>query len=250
MINDSLGAISTAHLVHADRHPMKARSPECLQLAALHSMAVDFAKSGAPAEMPRSLRPKEYPDFMERWDKPTYISNGALGKLYRAAASRMQSAPAPSSSAQSSPVFDPDLEVPGFEEFLASAEECYDLYAEKLSTLMSYYGAEHEDEILTGNIRNRLLYLKKDNKRYFEMKDRIIDSVEGLHKEVQGWFRCRPKAEASRWASAWYRVTYHPEHRRPGKKQFWSFPWIICDELLKIKESSKRRTQQVDGAAA
>uniref|UniRef100_A0A453C5Y9 RNA-dependent RNA polymerase n=1 Tax=Aegilops tauschii subsp. strangulata TaxID=200361 RepID=A0A453C5Y9_AEGTS len=193
-----------AHLVHADRHPMKARSPECLQLAALHSMAVDFAKTGAPAEMPRSLRPKEYPDFMERWDKPTYISNGALGKLYRAAASRMQSAPAPSSLAQSSPAFDPDLEVPGFEEFLASAEECYDMYAEKLSTLMSYYGAEHEDEILTGNIRNRLLY----------------------------------------------RVTYHPEHRRPGKKQFWSFPWIVCDELLKIKESSKRCRQQVDGAAA
>ncbi|KAM3387514.1 hypothetical protein ACQJBY_010388 [Aegilops geniculata] len=250
MINDSLGAISTAHLVHADRHPMKARSPECLQLAALHSMAVDFAKSGAPAEMPRSLRPKEYPDFMERWDKPSCISNGALGKLYRAAASRMQSASAPSSSAQPSPAFDPDLEVPGFEEFLASAEECYDLYVEKLSTLMSYYGAEHEDEILTGNIRNRLLYLKKDNKRYFEMKDRIIDSVEGLHKEVQGWFRSRPKAEASRRASAWYRVTYHPDHRRPGKKQFWSFPWIVCDELLKIKESSKRRRQQVDGAAA
>nr|BAJ85295.1 predicted protein [Hordeum vulgare subsp. vulgare] len=250
MINDSLGAISTAHLVHADRHPMKARSPECLQLAALHSMAVDFAKSGAPAEMPRSLRPKEYPDFMERWDKPTYISNGPLGKLYRAAASRMQSAPAPSSSAQPIPAFDPDLEVPGFEEFLVSAEECYDLYAEKLSTLMSYYGTEHEDEILTGNIRNRLLYLKKDNKRYFEMKDRIIDSVEGLHKEVRGWFTSRPKAEAARRASAWYHMAYHPDHHQPGKRRFWSFPWIICDELLTIKESSRRHRQQVDGAAA
>uniref|UniRef100_A0A453IJW5 RNA-dependent RNA polymerase n=3 Tax=Aegilops tauschii subsp. strangulata TaxID=200361 RepID=A0A453IJW5_AEGTS len=237
MINDSLGAISTAHLVHADRHPMKARSPECLQLAALHSMAVDFAKSGAPAEMPRSLRPREYPDFMERWDKPMYISNGALGKLYRAAASQMQSSPAPS-FAQPNPVFDPDLEVPGFEEFLESAEECYDLYVEKLTALMGHYGAEQEDEILTGNIRNRLLYLKKDNKRYFEMKDRIIDSVEGLHKEARGWFTSRPKAEASRRASAWYRVTYHPDHRRREKKWFWSFPWIICDELLKIEESN------------
>ncbi|VAI07939.1 unnamed protein product [Triticum turgidum subsp. durum] len=236
MIN-SLGAISTAHLVHADRHPMKARSPECLQLAALHSMAVDFAKSGAPAEMPQSLRPREYPDFMERWDKPMYISNGALGKLYRAAASRMQSSPAPS-FAQPNPVFDPDLEVPGFEEFLESAEECYDLYTEKLSALMGHYGVEHEDKILTGNIRNRLLYLKKDNKRYFEMKDRIIDSVEGLHKEARGWFTSCPKAEAPRRASAWYRVSYHPDHRRREKKRFWSFPWIICDELLKIKESN------------
>ncbi|KAI4994503.1 hypothetical protein ZWY2020_034144 [Hordeum vulgare] len=173
---------------------------------------------------------------MERWDKPTYISNGALGKLYRPAASRMQSSPAPSSSAQPSPEFDPDLEVPGLEEFLASAEECYDPYAEKLSTLMGCYGTEHEDEILTGNIRNRLLYLKKGNMRYFEMKDRIIDSVEGLHKEVRGWFTSCPKAEAARRALAWYRVTYHADHRRPGKKPFWSFPWIVCDELLlKIK---------------
>lgn len=250
MISDSLGAISTAHLVHADRDPMKARSPECLQLAALHSMAVDFAKTGAPAEMPRSLRPREYPDFMERWEKPTYISNGVLGKLYRAAAGRMESSHALSSLAQSNPAFDPDLEVPGFEGFLESAEEYYDLYAEKLTTLMSYYGAEHEEEILTGNIRNKLLYLKRDNKRYFEMKDRIIDSVGGLHKEVLGLFKSHPKEEWPRMASAWYRVTYHPDHRRPEKKRFWSFPWIICDELLKIKESNaKQRMQRADDPA-
>uniref|UniRef100_A0ACD5UBK5 Uncharacterized protein n=1 Tax=Avena sativa TaxID=4498 RepID=A0ACD5UBK5_AVESA len=228
MINDSLGAISTAHLIHADRDPMKARSPECLQLATLHSMAVDFAKTGAPAEMPRSLRPREYPDFMERWEKPTYISNGVLGKLYRAAASRMESSRVLSSLSQSNPAFDSDLEVPGFEGLLELSEEYYDLYAEKLTNLMTFYGAEHEEEILTGNIRNKLLYLKRDNKRYFEMKDRIIDSVASLHKEVQGWFKSCPKEEASRMASAWYCVTYHLDHCRPEKKQFWSFPWIIA----------------------
>nr|AHL27587.1 RNA-dependent RNA polymerase 4 [Salvia miltiorrhiza] len=84
MISDTLGAISNAHLVHADREPEKALSPKCLELANLHSMAVDFAKTGAPAEMPRYLKPREFPDFMERWEKPTYVSHGALGKLYRA----------------------------------------------------------------------------------------------------------------------------------------------------------------------
>uniref|UniRef100_A0ACD5V714 Uncharacterized protein n=1 Tax=Avena sativa TaxID=4498 RepID=A0ACD5V714_AVESA len=207
-------------------------------------MAVDFAKTGAPAEMPRSLRPREYPDFMERWEKPTYISNGVLGKLYRAAASRMESSRVLSSLSQSNPAFDSDLEVPGFEGLLELAEEYYDLYAEKLTTLMTFYGAEHEEEILTGNIRNKLLYLKRDNKRYFEMKDRIIDSVASLHKEVQGWFKSCRKEEASRMASAWYCVTYHLDHRRPEKKQFWSFPWIICDELLKIKESNANQRRQ------
>jgi RNA-dependent RNA polymerase len=228
---------------------MKARSPECLQLAALHSMAVDFAKTGAPAEMPRSLRPREYPDFMERWEKLTYISNGVLGKLYRAAASRMESSHALSTLAQSNPAFDPDLEVRGFEEFLEPAEEYYDLYAEKLTTLMRYYGAEHEEEILTGNIRNKLLYLKRDNKRYFEMRDRIIDSVANLHKEVLGLFKSHQKEEWPRMASAWYRVTYHADHHRPEKKRFWSFPWIVCDELLKIKESNAKQRAEDAGPA-
>ncbi|PIA62130.1 hypothetical protein AQUCO_00200258v1 [Aquilegia coerulea] len=81
MISDNLGMIATAHLIHADREPEKARSPKCLQLATLHSMAVDFAKNGAPAEMPSALRPYEYPDFMEKEDKPTYESPGILGNL-------------------------------------------------------------------------------------------------------------------------------------------------------------------------
>ncbi|WRX16661.1 NB-ARC - like 10 [Theobroma cacao] len=41
-----------------------------LDLATLHSMAVDFAKTRAPAEMPRSLKPREFPNFMQRVDKP------------------------------------------------------------------------------------------------------------------------------------------------------------------------------------
>ncbi|RHN63531.1 putative RNA-directed RNA polymerase [Medicago truncatula] len=84
MIKDTLGAISTAHLVHADCESNKAKSRKCLELAELHSMAVDFAKTGALAEMPRVLKPKEFPDFMERFEKPMYVSKGVLGKLYRA----------------------------------------------------------------------------------------------------------------------------------------------------------------------
>ncbi|XVF50293.1 hypothetical protein PTKIN_Ptkin04bG0084700 [Pterospermum kingtungense] len=85
MINDTLGAISTAHLVHADREPDKARSENCLALATLHSMAVDFVKTGAPAETPRALKPRVFSDFMQRGDKPMYTSDRVLGKLYRVA---------------------------------------------------------------------------------------------------------------------------------------------------------------------
>ncbi|CAN0067020.1 unnamed protein product, partial [Laminaria digitata] len=52
LVNDNLGLIANAHLVHADKSPFGARSSECLKLAALHSTAVDFGKSGVPAVAP------------------------------------------------------------------------------------------------------------------------------------------------------------------------------------------------------
>ena len=123
MINDTLGAISTAHLVHADREPDNARSKKCLELANLHSMAVDFAKTGAPAEMPRVWKPKEFPDFMERVDKPMYTSNNVLGKLYRATVeSTVQGKPNLVQLEKfSKETYDNDLEVDGFEAFLEIA---------------------------------------------------------------------------------------------------------------------------------
>jgi RNA-dependent RNA polymerase len=36
----------------------------------LHSMAVDYPKTGIPAELTPELRTMEYPDFMENFKKP------------------------------------------------------------------------------------------------------------------------------------------------------------------------------------
>lgn len=90
MINDSLGIISNAHTVFADREPMKALSPPCIELAKLFSVAVDFPKTGVPAVIPSHLRVGEYPDFMEKPDKPSYVSQGIIGKLFRAVMGRSQ----------------------------------------------------------------------------------------------------------------------------------------------------------------
>ncbi|WRX20850.1 hypothetical protein QQP08_013337, partial [Theobroma cacao] len=47
-----------------------------LELETLHYMVVDFAKTTALAEMAQSLKPREFPDFMQRVDKPMYASLG------------------------------------------------------------------------------------------------------------------------------------------------------------------------------
>ncbi|KAE8801365.1 putative RNA-dependent RNA polymerase 2 [Hordeum vulgare] len=77
---------------------MKARSPECLQLATLHLMAVDFAKSGVPVEMPRSPRPKEYPytdgcfNYMSRSGGWGFVMRNSNGAAVGATAGRLDHA--------------------------------------------------------------------------------------------------------------------------------------------------------------
>lgn len=237
MINDNLGAISTAHMIHADREPDKAFNEKCLQLATLHSMAVDFAKTGAPAEMPRILKPREFPDFMGRVEKPMYISNGVLGKLYRAtvASKLLESSNSVWLEKIDQATYDHDLEVSGFEAFIKTAESHRDQFTEKLRAIMNYYGAESEDEILTGNLRIRAAYLQRDNRRYGDMKDRILLALKSLKKEAKEWFNSSCKVEEhQQMASAWYHVTYHPSYSQ-GTMKFLSFPWIKGDILLKIK---------------
>lgn len=56
-----------------------------LKLATLHSMAVDYVKTGEPARMPSDLNPRKWPHFMEKNHKPKeqiYVSHKVLGKLY------------------------------------------------------------------------------------------------------------------------------------------------------------------------
>ena len=55
-----------------------------LALAQLHSKAVDYVKSGEPAEMDKSLRPRCWPTFMEKRvpKEATYRSQKALGIIY------------------------------------------------------------------------------------------------------------------------------------------------------------------------
>ncbi|KAG9124551.1 hypothetical protein FRC07_011159 [Ceratobasidium sp. 392] len=89
--SDMVGIIATQHLKLADYRSLGASDPDCLKLAALHSKAVDFPKSGTPvtsAEIPRTGRmPRPDWDAGELGFRNTrdvvYPSQRALGQLYR-----------------------------------------------------------------------------------------------------------------------------------------------------------------------
>ncbi|GJE86033.1 RNA dependent RNA polymerase [Phanerochaete sordida] len=89
--SDSLGIIASNWLIIADQSSQGIFDPDCLKLAALHSDAVDYPKSGQPVpltDMPK-LKFKTKPD----WSAPEtittnngkkyYESQRAIGKLFR-----------------------------------------------------------------------------------------------------------------------------------------------------------------------
>ncbi|KAJ5220072.1 RNA-dependent RNA polymerase eukaryotic-type [Penicillium chermesinum] len=87
MKNDSLPRIAHAHMALADRLENGVLEKKCMQLAQLHSDAVDYNKTGAVAIMTRDLEPRLWPHFMEKKHKrpeQIYHSEKILGQLYDA----------------------------------------------------------------------------------------------------------------------------------------------------------------------
>ncbi|XP_077241142.1 putative RNA-dependent RNA polymerase 1 isoform X3 [Tasmannia lanceolata] len=246
MVNDSLGIIANAHTVFADQDPLKAECGACVQLAKLFSIAVDFPKTGVPAEIPRHLLAKECPDFMENSNKPTYKSNRVIGKLFRAIKDI-----APNTSHIKSftwevavQSYDSDMEVEGFENYLGDAYYYKEQYDFKLRNLMKHYRIKTEAEIFSGSIT-------KASKLFSKYKDAeaIRLAVKSLKKKVRAWFdeKCSesdPYVDDDVYAkaSAWYHVTYHPDYwgsYNEGVKRthFISFPWCIYDKLIRTKKN-------------
>lgn len=81
MKNDTLSTIAHAHLAQADQLEGGPKHPLCVELAHLHSNAVDYPKSGQPAHLRGTLRPITYPHFMEKPGR-SYHSQRILGQLY------------------------------------------------------------------------------------------------------------------------------------------------------------------------
>lgn len=81
--NDQLGTIANSHVAFSDQLPLGVRDPTCTALARLFALAVDFPKTGFVAKVPKEVRVEKYPDFMQKFDKPAYVSHRIIGKLFR-----------------------------------------------------------------------------------------------------------------------------------------------------------------------
>ena len=135
IINDNLGRIANAFIAFADFEYNGASCEQCLKLAELHSIAVDFIKSGIPAHFPYNLQPDLIPSFMENGYKKSYESEKILGKIHRECNSKLLL-----SSHHPSNRIDEDLLIPGFQEYVADGMMWLNGYNWDLWHIMIHYG--------------------------------------------------------------------------------------------------------------
>ncbi|KAF4404318.1 hypothetical protein G4B88_014774 [Cannabis sativa] len=256
MVNENLGAICNAHVVHADKSEHGALDEKCIKLAELAATAVDFPKTGIIVAMPTHLKPREYPDFMGKEAYQSYPSPKILGRLYRVIRDAYDEDVSASSALNFAPKeipYNADLEVSGADNFIDDAWDLKISYDGQLKGLMEQYKVRREEEIVTGQIWSMP---KHNSRKQGDLKERLKHSYNSLRKEFRQMFeKMDPDFEKltddeknilyEKKASAWYQVTYHPkwvkktldmlELDSAENTMLLSFPWIAVDYLTCIK---------------
>ncbi|KAH0362099.1 RdRP-domain-containing protein, partial [Aureobasidium melanogenum] len=156
--NDNLGSIATSHRVLADSEGQGVALEACLELAQLHSKAVDFNKTGVPAMMGEGHWPKKYPHWMPWKPKAKqYVSKQVIGVLY----DMVQPQP-----------FVPQLEQP-FDRRILDAYTLSDSHLEKAREFKLGYDQQMRRIMVQHNIKTE-----------FEVWTAFVMD----HNREQGWF--------------------------------------------------------------
>lgn len=252
---DTLGRLSKAHEAWADYSPLGAEAPQCLELARLCSLAVDFPKSGRAVAFPPELQPPMRPDFQGPvHGQASYPSRKVLGTLYRACGGI--EAPRPSSAPGGHHVA-PRLLCDGHAEHLDCAMALRSAYSVQLQQLLDVYGLASEGELLSGRRQRtwspRGVAGRAPTSRPFELHTLIADQVQRFAVESRAAFQAAVNAEweiqraaghspprqliAMRVASACYWAAYSWEAN--NVLGHLSFPWLSCHrELLQVLEGA------------
>lgn len=160
MRNDNLGQIANAHVAFADISVPGANSDECIRLAELHSTAVDFCKTGVPAQLPRDLIARSYPHFMENRIKPSYESRKILGKIYNIACNSANKVHGDGRHKNGSNDyltngFDEWLLIDGYEQYVDDAWIVLNEYMMGLWDIACEYQVWEEAELVSGYVSFR-----------------------------------------------------------------------------------------------
>ncbi|CAG8605486.1 3072_t:CDS:10 [Gigaspora margarita] len=255
MKNDRVGRIGSLHLALADFYTEGVYHPKCLKLAELHSMAVDFNKTGVPVTEPLPIL-DEYPDFMENKKKKEYVSQKILGKLYKNI-----NIDNPRDDQLLNYKFgniSPKKEflAQGYENYLEEAEISRDTYNSEIRNLMKKFRVKTEPEIITSNLLN---CRRIDGRKTQDIRESISGTISFITHKYRKHFLVGLSDNINQYtdddtynvnipvtnetkakASAWYYVTYDDDQYldTSDDKRLLSFAWTVADILLNIREEN------------
>ena len=245
MENDFLGRIATAHLAWADDKGVG--SDQCLELVQLHSLSVDFPKTGVPAPMEKRLqRVDGKPHFMEKKGK-RYHSGKILGQLYDAV-EKVKFKPDYKMS------FDPRIlnAIKPPEAIYQHARILKGAYDESMRQIMAQHQIKTEFEVWTTFVLN---HSKKSNDfKFHEEIGRLSAALkEQYFDEIADLMHGRDLAHLAPFAVAAYQITQmevdialkHDAQKSEDEEgqevqeenaemPFISFPWVLHETLIKI----------------
>ncbi|KAF9434438.1 hypothetical protein BGZ76_008018 [Entomortierella beljakovae] len=230
-VSNNLGLIANAHLALSDYLDNGPINGKCIRLAQLHSDAVDFPKSGKPARFTNDLKPKHYPDFMEKPPERSYRSKRILGTIFREC--RKQEAFSPKDYNES---LNPLLLVDGYEKYLGRAIDLKANFDDEVLYLMNQYGVRSDLEIASGYFMGIDVIT---NKREHDVRKSIVGAYSIIKRKYRTEFEQEFYApgskkipstfmpEVEKKAAAWYAACY--QNLRHG--QTYSFAWVVWDYL-------------------
>ncbi|KAL4805531.1 RNA dependent RNA polymerase-domain-containing protein [Aspergillus unguis] len=241
MKNDCLPTIAHAHLAWGDFLENGANENKCIQLAQLHSDAVDYNKTGNPAVMTRALRPRKWPHFMEKNFKPDhtrYISRKILGQLYDAV-ERVDFAPNLEMNFDRR-ILDCQIRVP--DEFYDYAKSLKDEYDTAFRRIMAQHEIKTEFEVWSTFVLSHS-NMNKDYKFHEEIGAISSALLEDFKKRAYEKVGGRTFELLAPLAVAMYRVTHtetadalakHREKNPPDERLFHSVPAPKIERLPMI----------------
>ncbi|KAI1295242.1 hypothetical protein EDD11_007880 [Mortierella claussenii] len=233
-VSNNLGLIANAHLALSDYLEEGPLHGKCIKLAQLHSDAVDFPKSGKPADFRPELRPKKYPDFMEKPPDKTYQSKRVLGRIYRECSKQEPFTPKDYRKS-----FNKLLLINGYMDYMDDALQCKTAYDTEVRSLMNQYGVKSDLEVASGYI---MAVDVITNKREHDIRKAIVNAYAAIKRKFRAKLEGEFYIEGSKTipaslqhfvemkAAAWYAVCY--QNLQPG--QSYTFAWIAWDYLCKI----------------
>ncbi|KDQ63790.1 hypothetical protein JAAARDRAFT_120957 [Jaapia argillacea MUCL 33604] len=270
--SDVLGIVATNWLIIADQSENGIFDEDCLKLAALHSDAVDYPKSGQPVPLRNipKLKFKERPD----WNAPEtlgssslqyYQSQRAIGKLFRAIdlpalpearrAANLQRRRLREEHEESLDELMEELSLAGEDEddpvFMAvenHLSQLFDQYASQLQSICITHTLSRsrsamltEAEAVVGTIVANCSQARKRRDVMSQLREQTAALVSGIRDEISGDDDTTLYEQLERAWLAW-RIAIAGQERFGAKSFWWITLGLVFDAVKDLEEEDRRST--------